>query len=60
MTRQSRSPLSYEYALLGFLSNRPMHAYEIHRRLRKASGLRLIWNVKQGQLYALLDSDTGR
>ena len=54
MTRQSRSPLSYEYALLGFLSNRPMHAYEIHQRLRKASGLRLIWTVKQGQLYALL------
>lgn len=54
MTRQSRSSLSYEYALLGFLSNRPMHAYEIHRRLRKASGLRLIWTVKQGQLYALL------
>ena len=54
MTRQTRSPLSYEYALLGFLSNRPMHAYEIHRRLRKASGLRLIWTVKQGQLYALL------
>ncbi|MEZ4767576.1 MAG: PadR family transcriptional regulator [Caldilineales bacterium] len=53
MTRSS-SPLSYEYALLGFLSNRPMHAYEIHRRLRKASGLRLIWTVKQGQLYALL------
>ena len=54
MTRQSRSPLSYEYALLGFLSNRPMHAYEIHQRLRKAGGLRLIWTVKQGQLYALL------
>jgi len=31
-----------------------MHAYEIHQRLRKASGLRLIWTVKQGQLYALL------
>lgn len=54
MTRQSRSPLTFEYALLGFLSNQPMHAYEIHRRLRKASGLRLIWTVKQGQLYALL------
>ncbi len=54
MTRQSRLPLSHEYALLGFLSHRPMHAYEIHRRLRQASGLRLIWTVKQGQLYALL------
>jgi len=47
-------PLSHEYALLGFLSERPMHAYEIHQQLRKASGLRLIWTVKQGQLYALL------
>ncbi len=54
MARQSRSPLSYEYALLGFLSQQPMHAYEIQQRLRQTSGLRLVWTVKQGQLYALL------
>ena len=26
-----------------------MHAYEIYRRLRRSSGLRLIWNVKQSR-----------
>lgn len=54
MTRQSRSPLFHEYALLGFLRDGPMHAYQIHQSLRKAGGLRLIWSIKQGQLYALL------
>jgi DNA-binding PadR family transcriptional regulator len=54
MSRITKSPLTYELALLGFLRQGPVHAYEIHRRLRKTSGLRLIWTVKQSQLYALL------
>lgn len=54
MSRQTRSVLSHEYALLGFLNDQPAHAYQIYQRLRKASDLRLIWTIKQGQLYALL------
>lgn len=47
-------PLALEHALLGFLLQRPMHAYDIHRALTQNHELGLIWRVKQSQLYALL------
>ena len=47
-------PLSTEYALLGFLRRQPMHGYEIHQQLSDATGLGLVWRLKQSQLYALL------
>lgn len=47
-------PLSTEYALLGFLRRQPMHGYEIHQQLSEATGLGLVWRLKQSQLYALL------
>jgi PadR family transcriptional regulator, regulatory protein AphA len=47
-------PLTLEYALLGFVLQQPIHAYDIHRALREARGLGLIWRLKQSQLYALL------
>ncbi|MDQ3855109.1 MAG: PadR family transcriptional regulator [Chloroflexota bacterium] len=50
----ARSALSLEHALLGFLRERPMHAYEIHQRLLRAEALGLVWRLKQAQLYALL------
>jgi DNA-binding PadR family transcriptional regulator len=31
-----------------------MHGYEIHQHLSEATGLGLVWQVKQSQLYALL------
>ena len=31
-----------------------MHGYEIHQYLSEATGLGLVWQVKQSQLYALL------
>jgi PadR family transcriptional regulator AphA len=49
-----RTPLTMEYALLGFLRQRPMHAYEIHRTLMQTEALGLVWHVKQSQLYALI------
>lgn len=48
-----KTPLTMEYALLGFLRRRPMHAYEMHQTLMQAEALGLVWHVKQGQLYAL-------
>lgn len=54
MSRITKVPLTHELALLGFLRRGPVHAYEMHRQLRRTSGLRLIWTVKQSQLYALL------
>jgi DNA-binding PadR family transcriptional regulator len=48
-------PLTLEHALLGFLRERPTHAYEIHQRLEQAESLGLIWRLKQSQLYFLLN-----
>lgn len=43
-----------EFALLGYLFQRPMHAYEIHRHLVSHGGLGLVWNLNQSRLYAQL------
>jgi DNA-binding PadR family transcriptional regulator len=50
----TKMPLTMEYALLGFLRQRPMHAYEMHQTLNHAEALGLVWRIKQGQLYALI------
>jgi len=47
-------PLTTEYALLGFLRQRPMHGYEIYQQLSDPTGLGLVWRLKQSRLYALL------
>jgi DNA-binding PadR family transcriptional regulator len=49
-----KAPLTMEHALLGFLLDGPMHAYEMHQRLHEAGALGLVWRIKQSQLYALL------
>lgn len=49
-----KQPLTIEHALLGFVRQRPMYGYEIHQRLLAAQELGLVWNIKQGLLYALL------
>ena len=52
MTRQ---PLTLEYALLGFLRQQPMHAYEIHQTLTRAEALGLVWRMKQSLVYVMLE-----
>ena len=47
-------PLTLEHALLGFVRERPRHAYEIHQQLEQAEALGLVWHLKQSQLYALI------
>ncbi len=54
MSPMIKVPLTLEHALLGFLAQRPMHAYEMHQRLQETSELGLVWHLKQSQLYALL------
>lgn len=49
-----QTPLTVEYALLGFVRDEPLHGYEINRRLVETPELQLIWRVKQSRLYALL------
>lgn len=52
---RAKDPLVLEYALLGFIQAEPIHAYEIHQRLEQTEMLRLVWRLKQRQLYALLE-----
>lgn len=54
MSPMVKLPLTLEHALLGFLREAPMHAYEMHQHLEQAEALGLIWHIKQSQLYALL------
>jgi DNA-binding PadR family transcriptional regulator len=54
MSPMVKQPLALEHALLGFLRERPMHAYEIHQQLLQAEALGLVWHLKQSQTYALL------
>lgn len=55
MSPMVRLPFTIEYALLGYICQRPTHGYEIHRFLTKQDGIGAVWRVKQSQLYALLD-----
>lgn len=55
MSPMVRQPFTIEYALLGFICQRPTHGYEIHRFLTKQDGIGALWKIKQSQLYALLD-----
>jgi len=54
MTR-SQAPLSLEFILLGFLSQNPIHGYDLYKKISKFESISLVWNIKQSQLYALLD-----
>jgi PadR family transcriptional regulator, regulatory protein AphA len=49
------TPLTTELALLGFLTEKPVHGYEIFRRMSDPMGPGAVWHIKQSQLYALLN-----
>ena len=55
MGTMTRKPIQMENALLGLLRRGPQHGYSLHQQISTASGLGLIWRVKQSQLYALLE-----
>lgn len=52
--KKATTPLTVEYALLGFVYERPTHGYEIYQQLSAPAGLWQVWRMKQSQLYALL------
>lgn len=52
MSPMVKIPMTMEHVLLGFLRQRPMHAYEMHQTLMQAEEMGLVWHVKQSQLYA--------
>ena len=43
------------FALLGLLERGPLHGYELHRAFNALEGVGLVWSLKLGLLYALLD-----
>jgi len=55
MSPMIKQPLTIEYALLGFLRQQPMHAYEIHQTLLRAEALGLVWHLKQSLVYVMLE-----
>lgn len=50
-----------DISLLGFLSEKPMHGYELHRKVSDFSGYGIVWKLKIGKLYNMLNklNDTG-
>lgn len=52
--KTAATTLTVEYALLGFVYERPTHGYEIYQQLTGSQGLWQVWRMKQSQLYALL------
>jgi PadR family transcriptional regulator AphA len=54
MTR-SQAPLSLEHILLGFLYQEPIHGYDLYKKISNFDVISLVWHIKQGKLYALLD-----
>jgi PadR family transcriptional regulator, regulatory protein AphA len=55
MSPMVKLPLAIEYALLGFLREHPMHAYEIHQTLLRPEALGLVWHLKQSLVYVMLE-----
>jgi PadR family transcriptional regulator AphA len=55
MSPMVKLPLTIEHALLGFLREQPMHAYEIHQTLRRPEALGLVWRLKQSIVYVMLE-----
>jgi DNA-binding PadR family transcriptional regulator len=54
MPRQ-QTPLSIEYVLLGILEQSPIHGYDLYKKITSFDAISLVWNIKQSQLYALLE-----
>lgn len=55
MSPMVKQPLTVELALLGFLRQQPMHAYEIHQTLMRSEALGLVWHLKQSLVYVMLE-----
>jgi PadR family transcriptional regulator, regulatory protein AphA len=55
MSPMIKLPLTIEHALLGFLGQKGMHAYEIHQTLLRAEALGLVLHLKQSLVYLMLE-----
>lgn len=55
MSPRRQSPLTLEYVLLGIIARSPIHGYNLFKELNRLDGIGMVWQIKQSQLYALLD-----
>lgn len=55
MSPRSATPLTLEFILLGLVSEKPAHGYELHQKLITLQPLSQVWRIGQPQSYALLD-----
>jgi PadR family transcriptional regulator, regulatory protein AphA len=55
MSPRRQSPLTLEYVLLGLIARSPAHGYTLHKELSRLDGVGMVWQIKQSQLYALLE-----
>jgi len=55
MSPRHSSAITLEHVLLALLDRKPMHGYELYQELCEMKGISLVWNIKQGLLYAILD-----
>jgi DNA-binding PadR family transcriptional regulator len=52
---RSTATLTLELTLLGVLDRTPMHGYALAKAVAGLDGFGLVWKIKRGALYALLD-----
>lgn len=55
MSPKRQAALGIEHALLGFVQQQPLHAYDMHQHLQTAHALGAVWRVKQAHVYAMID-----
>ena len=60
MPARAAQPLTTENILLGLIAGRSMHGYDLYRELHANRGLAMVWNIKQGMVYALVDKLAGQ
>lgn len=49
-----KNPDDLEISLLGFLVEKPMHGYDLHRHVTDLKGFGIVWRLKIGKLYNML------
>jgi hypothetical protein len=50
---QTLTPLTFEYVLLGFLCQGPVHVYDLHKQICSLEGISLVWHIQQSHLFRL-------
>lgn len=55
MSPRRADPPTIEYVILGLIRLQPTHGYDLIQTFQQEKGVGLIWQIKPGRLYALLD-----